>query len=329
MAQLPNYDVKSPIEIKSLPKDLQNERTKQLEDLLYLTKKGVSEDKAKNIISFEFPKPVLSGSTTSDLTLSHKQFFSIITLNAAPTRTTDRPGEKQEEFSTKAAKFSVYAGNGYEPRSNKDQVYFFDITDDDQNTIAAQFHVTPFTTVSTKNLIPNGNVLSNRSAVKARADVIELKGNEMIILKAGDRTKNSIGARTTVPGGVHIYAGDNTNPLKPNKSQPMVLGDNLQRALEEIYKTHQSLSSAITDINTDIMKMKLALAIHFHVPCAPGGPTGPSPTLAVEFPVEMISQNLKNTLNSVTSMLNHKIEKINRITPISKTHILSRYNTVN
>jgi hypothetical protein len=123
--------------------------------------------------------------------------------------------------------------------------------------------------------------------------------------------------------GVHIYAGDNT-AKNASKSQPMVLGSNLQKALDNLIEQVQSMSTNITNINTEIMLMKTALSIHFHPPFAP-----PSPTLAPQFIPELLVKDLLRTINSYTDKLNHVIEKTNRLMPVSKTYVLSRHNTVN
>lgn len=315
MTIIKKQGLQSDTELKSLPEDLRKEREKELETFKNLVDSGVPEYKAEEIISFTIPRPVLTGSTKKDVMIEHRDSFSFITIGNT------KAAEKLNAYSTK---FSVFAGNGLEPRKNKDgTVFLFDVTDEDQATIAAQFHVSPMTNVSTKKMVLNGNVLTNRSAIKARADVLELKGSEMVIIKSGDRTKNSSGARVSIPGGVHIYSGDN-NALLAQQSQPMVLGDNLVSALSEIYKMLEDTSTTVLDMNLDILTMKLALVLHFHPPLAP-----PSPTLAVQFPIEMISADIKRVLNSVIHAINHKVETVNRTIPATKSFILSRYNTVN
>lgn len=270
----------------------------------------------------ELVSPVADMPKVNFESYEYKQFhgnkFAFITLN-------DTKFAKDETTKGNSSKFSVYIGNGREPYKSSDgnSIAFFDPSDDNQESIAAQFHVTAHTNISTKNLIKNGGRISNRSAIKGRADVVELKGNEMVIINSGAISKNSGGFKTSVPGGVHIYSG-NPNSKFSKPSQPMVLGRNLEKALEEIYNSLQSLSSNITDINIEIFKMKLALTVHFHPPLAP-----PSPTLAVQFPVEMGVVDTKRLINGYIDMINHQMEKLNRVIPISKSNILSRYNTVN
>lgn len=315
MTVIKRQGLQSDAEFKSLPEDLRKEREKELETFKNLVDSGVPEHKAEEILSFTIPRPILTGSTNKDVVIEHRDGFSFITIGNT---------KAAQQLNTYSTKFSVFAGNGLEPRKNKDgSVFLFDVTDEDQSTIAAQFHVSPITNISTKKIVLNGNVLTNRSAIKARADVLELKGSEMVIIKSGDRTKNSAGARVTIPGGVHIYSGDN-NAILAQQSQPMVLGDNLVKALSEIYKMLEDTSTSILDMNIDILTMKLALVLHFHPPFAP-----PSPSLALQFPIEMISGDIKRILNAVVHTINHKIETVNRTIPATKSFILSRYNTVN
>lgn len=254
-----------------------------------------------------------------ELRTQHGNKFSFITIS-------DTKLARDPEIKANSSKFSVFIGNGKEPSKSSDgkSIAIFDYLDDDHQSIAAQFHVTAHTNISTRKLInDSAEIMTNRSAIKGRADVIEFKGNEAIIINSGAASKNSENYNVSVPGGVHIYSGDRDSDFA-KKSQPMVLGKNLQKALDEIYKTLQSLSSNITDMNIEIFKMKLALVVHFHPPLAP-----PSPTLAAQFPIEMCVSDTKRLINGYIDMINHQLETINRAVPVSKVNILSKYNTVN
>lgn len=277
---------------------------------------GMSEEEAVKYLRFENDIPEFSGyDEENDQIIKHGKKFGVAIFNNS--RTSDK-------FKLKAGKFSIYMGNGLEPYTDsKGNKVKFDMSDDDQPSIAAQFHVSSLSNVPIKNYVLNGQTLYNRSAILGRADVVELKGNEMIILKAEGRGKNSLGMNTSSNKGVHIYSGDNTSAFA-SKSQPMVLGDNLQKTLDNLYSQIQSLSSNITNINIEIMLMKTALSIHFHPPLAP-----PSPTLAPQFVPEMLTKDLLRTINSYVDKINHIIEVTNRTLPIAKTFVLSRHNTVN
>lgn len=303
--------------IINLPPDLQVERKKQLEDYNNLIQKGFSEEEAIKIIGFLPQKPEISGSTPNDVLLAHKRNFSFITIGDTNTAAL---------FNSATSKISMYASNGIEPRSGNGNIYYFDPRDDDQPTIAAQLHVTPYTNISVKNIInPVAETLSSRSAIKGRADAVEFKANEIIILKTGDRTRNSSGA-STLPGGVHLYAGDNEAKFIPdaNKSQPMVLGDNLQETLRQIYKKMDSITESITRLNIEVLTTKGYLAVHFHPPLAP-----PSPMLAAAFPIDMILSDIDRLMFALEDMINNQIDKMNSIYPITAGYILSRYHTVN
>lgn len=283
---------------------------KKLENL------GFTEEEAVKILRFQNNIPEFTGyNEQQDTKIQHNNKFGVVLLNN--TRTS-------QKFDLKAGKFSVYMGNGLEPYSDSNgNKVKFDTTDDDQPSIAAQFHVSSLSNIPVNNYVLNGQTLYNRSAIMGRADVVELKGNEMIILKAEGRGKNSLGMNTSSNRGVHIYAGDNTSPFA-SKSQPMVLGNNLQKTLDILIEQVQSLSTNITNINIEIMLMKTALSIHFHPPLAP-----PSPTLAPQFVPEMLVKDLLRTINAYVDKINHIIEKTNRTMPVSKTYVLSRNNTVN
>lgn len=309
--------------LAKLSKEEREARLKQLEDFLKLTKEGNTREESLKILGIKDTKPQIKVEA-ADYKQEHGRGFGFITLNNS---------RLVKDVGGDFTKFSVFIGNGLEGLSDpgNGNTAIFDPTDDDQQTIAAQFHVTSLTTIPIKNLIATpgvenasfGNILANRSAIRARADAVELKGNEMVIIKAGDRTKNSMGIKPGSPGGVHIYSGDSESPFA-SRSQPMVLGNNLQKAMSEIYDTLQSLSSNITNINIEIMTMKAALSVHFHPPFAP-----PSPTIAPVFIPTMLSNDLLRILNSFATKINHKIEKFNRVLKFTKVNILSKHNTVN
>ena len=105
------------------------------------------------------------------------------------------------------------------------------------------------------------------------------------------------------------------------------IGNNLQKALDEIFATQQSLSTSITDINTEIMTLKSQLIAHIHVGAV--GPVSPSPDLAIALPITMLVKCIKRLINAFIEMINHWLEKINRVFPISKVNVLSTFNTVN
>lgn len=257
-----------------------------------------------------------------DAKLEHGNKFALVIVN-------DTKQASNPDIKANSPKFSVYVGNGTEPFKSSDgkQIAVFDVQDDNQPSISAQFHVTSLTNVSTKNLLKTfkvpGESLKNVSAIKGKADAIELRGNQMVIINSGAVSKNSNGFKTTVPGGVHIYSGDRDSE-NSEPSQPMVLGNNLKEAIDQINARLQSITSVITEINTEMMLMRAGLVAHVHPPFAP-----PSPDLAIQFIPRFLTSDLLRTLNSYTSMINHQLERINRTTPLTKKKILSTYNTVN
>lgn len=224
-------------------------------------------------------------------------------------------------------KFSVYIGNGKEPFKSSDGKLIgnFDPRDVDQKTIAAQFHVTSLTNISLNKIItPSKAPLRNRSAIKGTADVVEMMGNEVIILNASAKSRNSNDINTYSPGGVHIFTGDRDS-AGANPSQPMVLGDNLNALIATMNDRIDQVSKALLDLNTEVMLIRTGLTLHVHPPLAP-----PSPDLAAQFVPRFLTSDLKRTLNNVAETINNIIDQINT-SPLSKSkfNITSQFNTVN
>jgi len=184
---------------------------------------------------------------------------------------------------------------------------------------ASRFEVSSMTDIKTPS-IPGD--FKARSAIIARADVIDLKGSEFVQIQTGGRRYNSRGARIDVLGGVHIVAGEADRfPV-----QPLVKGYNLKDFLDDVMKNIGDLASTMQKMHTEIMILKASLALHFHIGAT--GPVAPSLDLCAGI-ISMVAGDFTTTANLMGMIANIELTKVNYLMPFAKKWILSRYNKAN
>jgi len=161
-------------------------------------------------------------------------------------------------------------------------------------------------------------IAENRSVVMSNADIVQLRGNEVIELVAGTSAYRTAGSRINSFGGVHLIKSG-----KERDIQPMVLGRNLSAAILDLATLTNSLSSRIVALRKDLMLLKGFLLAHVHIATGPGAPTSPSPDLPATLLPSFVSDGFE-TANSITNTINLEIFKLNYLFPFSDKKILSQ-----
>ena len=168
--------------------------------------------------------------------------------------------------------------------------------------------------------------MNARSSIRALSDTVSIHGREVVEIVAGGRPyRGPTGSRIFSPGEVHIVAG-NTVKEPGFDLQPMVKGDNLVSALDDIMTLVNSMASNQTKIHNEIVLLKLALAAHTHPIGAPT--TFPSPELASAI-AGLAMKDITSMTNNFGSIVNNELFKLNYLKPFSERNIKSRYNKVN
>ena len=167
-------------------------------------------------------------------------------------------------------------------------------------------------------------VSRSKSAIAIKADDIRVVAREGIKLVTGTDVFNSQGVRVTSISGIDLIAGN-----KGEELQPLVLGNNLIRAMRDQNEMIADLNGVVFNLVNAYLQLTTALASHVHV-AAPvaGGPTSPSPDLAAS----CITQ-LNNVALLLTDLNLHQsniaLHNTNFYTPIGEGFINSPYNNSN
>lgn len=163
-----------------------------------------------------------------------------------------------------------------------------------------------------------------KSAIGLKADGIRIMAREGIKLITKTDLKNSQGGEVGTILGVDIIAGNDDSKL-----QPMVLGKNVEDALNKIVKQIEKLNGIVNGIAMYQMKYNTLLASHFHISPFCGAPTSPSPTAVAAGGVaaaELGGLTIKDLLTQKANLVMFKTTYLNAA---GAKYINSRYNNVN
>jgi hypothetical protein len=193
-----------------------------------------------------------------------------------------------------------------------------DFADRNVNTDAATIYMSQLTDIDENFGLAEGNVgaVEGKSAIGLRADGVRINARHGIkLITEGYGATDSKKNRQQSTVGIDLIAGNNDEDL-----QPLVKGDDLKDALNEIIKTINDLSSIVDKIQNEIISIKTPI---------PGSPTTPSVTLMA---TSMLS-NVKLLAQGIVPMYSHQINnetyKINTLEPIGAKRFTSSYNKTN
>lgn len=163
-----------------------------------------------------------------------------------------------------------------------------------------------------------------KSAVAIKADDVRIISRENTKIVAGIDAKNSQGGDRRAYYGVELIANNDDKDL-----QPIVKGENLAEALQEINKQISDLAGIVETVIRQQTIINSAIMSHTHLSATPGSPTTPS----FELMPPIISAISEMASKSYTGVVLHKINsaflKINYLSKIGQKYINSRFNKVN
>ncbi len=163
-----------------------------------------------------------------------------------------------------------------------------------------------------------------KSAIAIKADDVRIVAREGIKIVTGTDIFNSQGVRIPVISGIDLIAGN-----KGAELQPMVLGNNLIKAMQDQNKLITDLNGIVFSLVNAYLSLLSALASHVHV-AAPvaGGPTSPSPGLIGSCTTQL--NNVAFLLQDLTAhQTNAVLHNTNFYTPVGEGFINSPYNNTN
>lgn len=191
---------------------------------------------------------------------------------------------------------------------------------------AARIYVSQKTDVDKNFALAPGKVgtAEARSAIALKADGVRVMAREGIKLVTRADKINSQGGSVTRIRGVDIIAGNDQKRL-----QPMVLGNNLTRALNEVAEIVSEVVGTLSNVVANVAQLDQALATHFHPSPFFGAPTLPSPDLAPMCISSLIQLVSRDTFSAASTKWNLNRFRTNYLQPGAKYSIRSRYNNVN
>ena len=191
---------------------------------------------------------------------------------------------------------------------------------------AARIYISQKTDIDANFQLVDGKVGSSvaRSGIGIKADAVRIIGNEGIKLVTRSDGSNSQGGPITKIRGVDIIADNRHWNL-----QPMILGNNLNSLLSEMFEILDSVVGSVQSLLNDQIMLNSALSNHIHVATGPAAPTSPSPMLMPlgwTLTAKQASVDSFSTVSEKWNMVRAKMGYLERGGPMS---IRSRFNNVN
>jgi len=268
-------------------------------------------------------EPVPNYNSTEAETVYQGQHNSFIVFGR------DRPRDIESGYggngTTHCGTIDLIAGlsgpRAQEVNENNEIVY----TDKSPELDSARIYISQRTDVDDNFNLPEGTVGQARAkaAVAIKADAVRLIGRDGIKLVTGTDVYDGQGVRIDIQQGIDLIAGNNDEGL-----QPLVKGDNLVEAMNEVIDLITDLNGIVSNTLTMYLSLVTALTTHTHIATGPGSPVSPSPDFAV-FSVSQFTQLTKLLTEVILHQKNAIGTKINYTLPIGAGYINSIFNNTN
>jgi len=238
------------------------------------------------------------------------------------------PGTGYSAFGTPASSVDIVCGRltSIPEVSKNSKIY----VNDNFLYDAARIYVSETTDLEDNFSMPKGDNIRQeaKSGIGAQADVIALKGKTGIKLTTGQYgERNSKGGKIRSGSGIELIAGTYTENL-----QPLVLGDNLEKAMKSIVKRINDLSDIVIDLAQVHNQTLIELQAHTHpiaITPATGPVAVPSPQLLAGLSFKIADNTTKGIINGTVNKLNLLFDDVNYLSSLGKYYISSDLNRTN
>ena len=312
--------------IRLLKEDAARSKEISAEDLK--ERQRLVDEEIKELYSKQVPMPAIQPGKNGTIVSKHKNKLAFIFIGDV------KKAEEDTKNTINAPKISMVVGGGLESayRPDNEEIVSIDPREERIVGVSAELHLISLSDIDTKGILLASS-LTNRSAVKATADVLELSAKEVVLIRSLGEAYGSKGHRVMTPGGVHIVSGINNGEQLITEPEPMVLGKKLNDVIIEIVNKISEMNSTIISMNKDMLTLKSSLITHIHpIAPIPGPPflvAAPSPVLATTIAPTIVSNTVLNITNCYSNLVNLELLKANKLTALSKENFLSDYNRVN
>lgn len=233
------------------------------------------------------------------------------------------PGTGHSAFGTPASSIDLVCGRG-----PMDPNFY---VNDNFSSDAARVYISETTDLEDNFSMPKGDNIRQeaRSGIGAQADVIAFKGKTGIKLTTGQYgERNSKDGKIRTGSGIELIAGTYSDNL-----QPLVLGDNLEKAMKKIIQRVNDLTDAVIDLAQVQNSALLLIQTHSHTlgaDPATGLPGAvPSSTLLGGLAFNFADNTVKGIMNGTINKVNLVFDDINYLSALGKYCISSDLNRTN
>ena len=248
----------------------------------------------------------------------------------------DRPGSRMSGYGgrgeTQCASIDIVCGRmGADPRQVNEEGEFVHVNPNFRLD-AARIYISQKTDIDENFGLAAGRVgaAATKSGIALKADGIRVIARDGIKLITRTDARNSQGGVVHSVAGIDLIAGNDDTEL-----QPLVKGDNLVAAFEQLVSHVDALNGIVDSFLMSQMTMNTFTTTHFHhqpalpLPGTPGMPTTPSLTLVPGGITAAIQQLAQTKASLLTNKANMVTYKFNYFNPAGSNYINSRYNHTN
>jgi hypothetical protein len=200
---------------------------------------------------------------------------------------------------------------------------------------AARIYISQRTDLDENFNLVAGNVGTSkgRSGIGIKADAVRVIAREGIKLVTGTDKKNSQDGKIKSTYGIDLIAGNDdsnqkiTGTTKKKKFlQPIVKGDNLIEALDELSTQLGDLATRFHHFSSAQVEYNRAIQSHVHTIAPLPKPTEPSVDLVPNYLLTNIKQHINSSSTSWAQSVNLSNFKNNFLKPYADQWICSRHN---
>jgi len=199
------------------------------------------------------------------------------------------------------------------------------LTDKSPEHDAARIYISQRTNIDDYFHLSEGTVGKSeaKSGIAIKADDVRVVARNGIKLVTGSDSHEASGLPSLSVGGIDLIAGNDDSDL-----QPLVKGNNLGVALEELADLVTDLNGIMFSMTKTYLQLVSALSVHTHICTAPGTPSSPSPDLAISAMAQMVDLS-----GLTTDLLVHQKNLVgwglNTLYPWGENYFKSSYNNTN
>ena len=242
----------------------------------------------------------------------------------------DRPGSRMSGYggrgSTQCGSIDMVCGRmSADPRQTNEEGEFVHVNPN-FTLDAARIYISQKTDIDENFGLASGMVgpATTKSGIALKADGIRVIARDGIKLVTRTDRRNSQGGEVQSIAGIDLIAGNDDADM-----QPMVKGNNLVAAFEQLVSHVDALNGIVDSFLMSQMELNAFITTHFHVSPFLGIPNVPSPVVVPAGISTATRQLVQTKASLLANKANLVTYKMNYFNPAGDRYINSRYNHTN